>query len=519
MANKPINMLQLRRILQLKLHGKSNREIAFELHKSRDTVNGYVKQLSQIGKSFEDLLKLNDEELSSLAFNEPSCVKTDWRFADLQQRIPSLCDELKKPHATRMILWEEYRQSVPEGYGYAQFCEHLGRFLETRKAVMIFDHEPAASMMFDFAGDKIALPDYQTGEITWCPVLVCVLPFSGFTYIEAILSANQQRLLKALNNALSFIGGVPQSAKTDNMKQVVKKSNRYEPAFEELAQQWSLHYGTTMMAARVRKPRDKASVESHVNAVYNRIYAPLRNTVFYSLDQMNTALWEELDKFLLRNFQRCDYSRRDRFLLHEKTLLRPLPAGPFVPKNKVEAKVQRNYHITLGEDWHHYSVPYQYIGKTVQIIYDMDHVEIYLDTVRIACYRRNYNRNGHTTLPEHMPPNQYHYARIKGYNREYFVEKATTIGNNTASAISKILEQKIFIEQTYNSCLGVLRLGEKYGNDRLEAACRRALTGYKVTYMGIKNILERNLDKVPPQTDLFITIPDHENIRGAESYQ
>ena len=519
MANKPINMLQLRRILQLKLHGKSNREISFELGKSRDTVNGYVKQLSLIGKSFEDLLKLTDEELSSLAFNEPSCVKTDWRFADLQQRIPSLCDELKKPHATRMILWEEYRQSVAKGYGYTQFCEHLSRFLETRKAVMIFDHEPAASMMFDFAGDKIALTDYQTGEIIWCPVLVCVLPFSGFTYIEAMLSANQQRLLKALNNALCFIGGVPQSAKTDNMKQVVKKANRYEPAFEELAQQWSLFYETTMMAARVRKPRDKASVESHVNAVYNRIYAPLRNKVFHSLDQMNEALWEELDKFNNRNLQRCDYSRRDRFMLHEKVLLLPLPAGTFVPKNKVEAKVQRNYHITLGEDWHHYSVPYQYIGKTVQVIYDTDHVEIYLDTVRVACYRRNYTRNDHTTLPEHMPPSQNHYARVKGYNRDYFIEKATQVGESTANAIGKILEQKIFIEQTYNSCLGVLRLGEKYGSDRLEAACLRALTGYKVTYMGIKNILERNLDKVTPQTDLFIAIPDHENIRGPESYQ
>ena len=519
MANKPINMLQLRRILQLKLHGKSNREISFELGKSRDTVNGYVKQLSLIGKSFEDLLKLTDEELSSLAFNEPSCVKTDWRFADLQQRIPSLCDELKKPHATRMILWEEYRQSVAKGYGYTQFCEHLSRFLETRKAVMIFDHEPAASMMFDFAGDKIALTDYQTGEIIWCPVLVCVLPFSGFTYIEAMLSANQQRLLKALNNALCFIGGVPQSAKTDNMKQVVKKANRYEPAFEELAQQWSLFYETTMMAARVRKPRDKASVESHVNAVYNRIYAPLRNKVFHSLDQMNEALWEELDKFNNRNLQRCDYSRRDRFMLHEKVLLLPLPAGTFVPKNKVEAKVQRNYHITLGEDWHHYSVPYQYIGKTVQVIYDTDHVEIYLDTVRVACYRRNYTRNDHTTLPEHMPPSQNHYARVKGYNRDYFIEKATQVGESTANAIGKILEQKIFIEQTYNSCLGVLRLGEKYGSHRLEAACLRALTGYKVTYMGIKNILERNLDKVTPQTDLFIAIPDHENIRGPESYQ
>lgn len=519
MANKPITMLQLRRILQLKSQGRSNREIACELHAARDTVNGYVRQLTDLDKSFEELLKLTDEELSSLVYKASLSRKTDWRYADFQQRIPELCDELKKPHATRMILWEEYIHLVPEGYGYTQFCEHLGRFLITRKAVMIFDHEPAASMMFDFAGDKISFVDHQTGEVTWCVVLVCTLPFSGYTYIEAMLSAGRENLLKGLNDALSFFGGVPQSAKTDNMKQVVKKSNRYEPAFEELAQQWSLHYGTTLMASRVAKPRDKASVESHVNSAYNRVYAPLRNSVFHNLDQTNQALWEELDKFNHRNFQRCDYSRCDRFMLHEKALLLPIPDGPFVPKNKVEAKVQRNYHVTLGEDWHHYSVPYQHIGKTVQIIYDTDHVEIYLDIVRIVCYRRNYHRNGHTTLEEHMPPDHNHYARIKGYTREYFIEKSTQAGESTASAISKILGQKMFIEQTYNSCLGVLRLGEKYGNDRLEAACRRALTGYKVTYMIIKNILERNLDKAPPQTDIFINIPDHENIRGAESYQ
>ena len=198
-------MLQVRRILQLKLQGKSNRDIAGEIQRSRNTVNDYVKQLLLPKKSFEDLLQLTDEELSSLVYNEQLVTQLDWKFTDFQQRIPQLCDELKKPHATRMILWEEYRQKVPDGYGYTQFCEHLGRYLETRKAVMIFDHEPAASMMFDFAGDKIPLVDPHTGEITWCPVLVCTLPFSGYTYIEAMLSAKRESLLKALNNALSFL--------------------------------------------------------------------------------------------------------------------------------------------------------------------------------------------------------------------------------------------------------------------------------------------------------------------------
>ncbi|MDP3012845.1 MAG: winged helix-turn-helix transcriptional regulator, partial [Candidatus Subteraquimicrobiales bacterium] len=201
MANKPITMLQLRRILQLKTHRKSNREIARELHLSRDTVNGYVKQLTQLDKSAEQVLGLSDQELSALFYNDQLAPKQDWRYLDLQQRIPWLSVEIRKPKATRMILWEEYRTQVTDGYSYTQFCEHLNRFLETQKAVMHFEHEPAAMMMFDFAGDKIPLIDKYTGEIIKCPVLVCTLPFSANTYIEAMISANRLNLLNALNNA------------------------------------------------------------------------------------------------------------------------------------------------------------------------------------------------------------------------------------------------------------------------------------------------------------------------------
>jgi len=144
MANTPITMLQIRRILQLKSNGKSNREIASELSISRDSANEYVRRLTELEKNFDELLRLNDQELSSLVYREPASQQTDCRLADLQQRIPAFCDELKKPHTTRRILWEEYRQIVPQGYGYAQFCEHLGRYLQVRKAVMIFDHEPVS---------------------------------------------------------------------------------------------------------------------------------------------------------------------------------------------------------------------------------------------------------------------------------------------------------------------------------------------------------------------------------------
>jgi len=519
MANKSITMLQIRRIIQLKSQGKSNREIARELHSARKTVNAYVAQIASSEKEARELLQLDDEQLSSLVCKAPAAVTPDDRYADLSRRLTGLSDELKKPHVTRMILWEEYHRSMPEGYGYTQFCEHLNRFLKVQNAVMHLEHEPAACMMFDFAGDKIRMVDAQTGEIHWCPVLVCTLPFSGFTYIEAMSTAGRPFLMKALNNAFEYLGGVPLSVKTDNMKQVVKRSDRYEPSFDELFAQWSLHYGTTMMAARVRKPRDKASVESHVNVVYNRIYAALRNRVFHSVNQINQAFLSELDAFNNRHLQRCDYSRRDRFLRHERALLLGLPVEPFTPRYTVVAKVQRNSHVTLGQDWHHYSAPFLHIGKTVNIVYDTDNVEIYLDTVRIASHQRTFGRNQYTTLQEHLSPQQRHFGQIKGYNREYFTEKALLIGPCTREVADRILARKIFVEQTYNSCLGLLRLGDKYGNERLEAACARVMNGYHVTFKVVQSILARNLDRVVVQPELFLAIPEHENIRGAQQYQ
>ena len=519
MANKTINMLQVRRIIQLKEQGKSNRQIAREVGLSRDTVSEYIRRIEKTGIDLGDLFVLDDEQLSMHIYPAQPAVKRDWRYVDLPARMQEFAAELKKPRVTRQVLWEEYLVQVPEGYSYSQFCDHIASYLKTRQAVMHFEHQPAAEMMIDFAGDNLSFTDPDTGEIISCPVLVCVLPFSGYNYVEALLSARREYLLKALNNCMHYLGGVPLSVKGDNMSQVVKKSNRYEPSFNELAMQWSLHYNTTLLATRVRSPRDKASVESSVNAVYNRIYASLRNNVFHSIEELNKAIGEQLLLFNQRRFQGRDHSRWDKFLQHEQALLRPLSTMPFVPKHKVSAKVQRNYHITLGEDRHHYSIPYQYIGKQVDVVYDTDNVEVYYQQQRIACHKRDYRKYHYTTEATHMPTSHQYYKQIKGYDRDYFLEQSQKIGDNTAKAIERILEQKIFVEQTYNSCLGVLRLAVRYGLKRLEAACCRALQGYKVSYTVIRNILERNLDNNGGQTELPLNIPTHENIRGHQSYQ
>ena len=151
-------------------------------------------------------------------------------------------------------------------------------------------------------------------------------------------------------------------------------------------------------------------------------------------------------------------------------------------------KVQRNYHITLGEDGHNYSIPFQHIGKEVQVVYDADNVEVYLNQCRIAIHKRNYRKGGYTTVANHVPAAHRHYSQVRGWDKEYFIEQASKVGKSTTDVITKILEQKIFIEQTYKTCLGILKLKEKYGDDRLEAACNRASGGYKLNYNIIKNI-------------------------------
>jgi transposase len=360
--------------------------------------------------------------------------------------------------------------------------------------------------------------DPETGEHIPCEVFVGVLPFSGFIYAGAVHSQQQPDFVKALGNSLNYLGGVPASVLCDNLKAAVKKSDRYEPKFTELIEQLSLHYRTTFLATRPRKPRDKASVEGAVKLVYQRIFAPLRNSVFDSLEALNNAIHKQLDVLNDRLMYKRQHSRRQLFETNEKSLLQSLPDQLFEVRKTIIAKVQKNYHIILGQDWHQYSVPYQFTGQKVTVTYTAEQVEVYHDLKRIALHKRNPRSHGYTTLEDHMPANHRHYHQQKGWDANYFKKQASQIGPATNQAISIILTSRAFPEQTFNSCLGVLRLANKYGNDRLEAACKRVVTAGGASYQMIKNILQKKLDQMPEQGTLDFTTPSHDNLRGAQNY-
>lgn len=517
MANHSISMLLLRRLLQQKKQGLSNRKIANNLQISRDTVNIYVQRISGGGRSLEELLSLTDEHLASYLMAPAVPEKRDKRYEQLMPLLPAMIKELAQPHMTRRVLWEAYRKDNPDGYAYSQFCSIMERYIERTNAVMHLEHKPGEELYFDFAGDKLCYFDPATGGAISCPVFIAVLPFSSYNYVEALPNQKRDQLLAAMNRMLRYFGGVPQSVTSDNMKQYVTKVNRYEPAISELVLQWSCHFDTTLLATREASPGDKAAVESAVQSAYHRIYPYLRNIKPRSISELNDCIRYVLQTFNAAPMQKKDHSRLEAFEHFERTHLKKLPIGDFVPKTTVTAKIAPDYHAWLGEDRHRYSVPFQFIGYQVNIVYDTDHVEVYWKHERIAMHRRSYVRGGYTTIDSHMPPDHLGYKESRVWDAEHFINTAERIGPATSQVIQRLLKQKTYKEQTYRSCMGILKLGTHYTPMRLEAACRRVGNASKISYSLINSILQKRLDE-SPEHQITFQLPVHENIRGPQAY-
>ena len=519
MVNKSIGMTQIRRILQLKEEGLSKLKISKSVALHRATLDIYLGKIEATGKSYGELLGYSDEQLGAVIYSSVSVVKADKRIEDLNKHMDYFKHELHRTGVTRKLLWEEYFGSYPEGYGYTQFCEHFSRHLKCAAATMHLYHLAGDCLQVDFAGKQLHYIDIQTGEMVYCPVLVCTLPFSNYTYVEALSTARQEHLFSSLNRCLDFLGGVPRNILSDNMKQYIGKNDRYEYKFQELADQWAVHYNTNLTATRPRKPKDKPTVENNVNLSYLRVYAKLRNEEFHSIHELNKRISVLLEGYNMAVFQKLRGSRSERFIKDEKPFLKPLPQEPFVIKHTTTAKVQLNYHVVLGEDKHQYSVPFQFIGQSTKIVYDEQDVEVFIGFHRIAAHKRDYRNYGYTTLAEHMPQKHLRYNETLGWDAGYFLSLASKMGESSTIFFKRVLASKDFVEQTYNACIGLKRLSDIYGPGRFESACTRALKGSRATYGTIKSILENNLDKQQEGDQLMLfAIPEHENIRGPQSY-
>ncbi len=523
MAFKPTRMNQVKSILKDVLLGEPIKKTSRIFGVSKNTVKKYLAIFKSLNIDILQLDQMSDAVFHRLFYEQPTYDNPEfYRNKRFKELLPWIVNELGRIGVTRELIWKQYILEYPSGYSYSRFCRKIKEHRTIDEATIRIEHKAGYRMMVDFAGSKAQWVDIRTGQVHLCEVLVSTLPYSSFTHVCAVPSQKQSDFVTAINEALMYIGGTPSVLTSDNLKSYVTKADRYEPKFTEFCGQMGSYYTMELDATRVGKPKDKANVERHVAIVYNQIYAPLRDQVFHSLAELNAAFSKQLDILNDKLMQGKSYSRRERFEQNEKANLRPLPSSLFEVNKSTIAKVQRNYHVIVGENNHYYSVPYQYIGKSTQIIYTNQRVDIYCGTERIAIHKRDSREYAYSTLAAHMPEKHIRYQEQKGWDANYFKKKAAEIGPHTLWAIQTLLNSKHIVEQTYNACLGILRLADKYGEERLENASQRASVGHRATYSILQNILKNNMDKIEITMDEQERenqkIPVHDNLRGPVYY-
>ncbi len=513
MANNRIGIMKIRQTIRLYSQGKAKYYIHKHIGIARATVDTYVSKYLQSGLCLEEIEKMSDKELISL-FELPKTPIGD-RDMDLPDEYKQLEKRLGKPGETRHTYWLEYIKRKPDGYCYSQFCRNFRKWQKQSKPTLLIDHKAGEHMYIDYAGKRLHITDKQTGEITPVEVFLATLGFSQMTYVQASMSQKKEDLVVCVENALLFFGGVPQVVVPDNLKSAVTKPHRYEPQINETFQDFALHYGLHVAPARVRKPQDKALVEISVKLVYQRIYSALRGQTFYSLDELNAAIFDLLQDFNKKQFSNRDYSRSDIFEEVEKQYLNPLPEQRYEIRKYHIGTVHKNCHVLLPIDQHYYSVPHQYIREKVKIKYTSEGVWIFHQYELIAYHKRDTTRYGRTTDIKHL--SKAHQAYLTRGAEEY-QSQAKKIGENTLALINKVLERKMYLQQNYESCQGILRLEKKVGASRLEMACQRALEYQIYSSTMVQNILEKGLEQSPAD-EAAALLPGHENIRGNKYYK
>jgi transposase len=477
-------MRKIEEILRLKYEtGLSHRAIAQSCSVSSSTVSTYVTHAKAAGLSWPLPEGLSGEDLDELLF--PKRASSSGRNIS-QPDWAEVHKELCRKSVTLSLLWVEYRQEHPGGYGYSQFCHHYRRWAKQLKPMMRQKHKAGEKLFIDYAGQTVSVVDPETGEIWQAEIFVAVLGASNYTYAEAHRSQSLPNWIGAHVRALAFLGGTPEVLVPDNLKAGVKSPHLYEPDLNPTYLDLARHYGLAVVPARVRKPKDKSKVEVGVQVVERWILARLRNHTFFSLAELNGAIRELLEELNSRLMRHLGQSRRELFESLDKPVLAPLPVQPYEFARWKKARVHIDYHVSFEK--HYYSVPYALIGKEVDI---------------------------YSTQNEHMPPAHQKYS---DWSPERFLRWAEEIGPDATRIIAAVLDARRHPQQAYRSCLGILGLGKRYTNARLEAACRRALPAGIRSYKGIRNILDNKLDQLEMDQPPAAPLPAHANIRGETYY-
>jgi transposase len=506
-------MRKIRDVLRLTLgEGLSLRSTAASLQIPFTTVAEYARRAKASGITWPLPDELDDDALERMLFHtaapEPNRPLPDWKRTHV---------ELRRPHVTLMLLWFEYREAHPDGYGYSQFCALYRRWQRHLDDVMRHEHKAGEKLFVDFAGDRIPLYDERRDKVVGeAELFVAALGASSYIYAEAFPSQELLYWVTGHVHAFEAIEGCPAIVVCDNLRSGVTRPHRYEPDVNATYQEMAAHYNVAIIPARTYKARDKAKVEIGVLLAERWIMARLRNRRFQSVGEINIAIRGLVSWINARPFKKLPGSRQSLYEEIDRPALRPLPESRYEFALWRRSKVNIDYHVELRADRHYYSVPYRLVGEVVDVRVSAATVEVFFRHRRLASHARSH-RPGYTTDPAHMPESHRRHAE---WTPSRIVSWAGKTGPSTARLVEAVMAARPHPEQGFRSCLGIVRLGDRYGRERLEAACERALSARAHSYRSIESILRSGLDRQPlPPERPQLRHRGHANLRGPDYYR
>lgn len=509
MTKKRTSMTKIKEILRLKYDsGLSTRKIAACTKVGRSTISEILTRFKQSSLSWPLPDNCSETELNNVLYREKA-TNHNKVMPDFTQYYV----ELKRKGMTKRLQWEEYvAECQSNAYGYSQFCEHYLRWQKKQKRSMRQIHIAGDKLFIDYCGPTIPIVNPETGEIRQAQIFVATLGASNYTYVEASPSQKLEHWLEAHANAFEHFGGVPALLVPDNLKAAVTKTDRYEPKLNDSYRKLANHYNTAVMPARPYKPKDKAKAENAVLIVERWIMMRLRHQEFHTFHELNIAIRELMNDLNNREMKHLGASRKELFERLDKPALNPLPSSRYLYTELKRAKVGPDYHIEYKR--HYYSVPHQLVGQRVDLEANARLIQIYHQGNLVAQHPASQRERGLSTHPEHMPSNH----KYQKWSPERLLGWGEKIGVATRQVVDTQLSSKAHPAQAYRSCLGLLNLTKKYGDMRLEQACKDALLAEKPYLRFIKNLLENHREGSLSSEQNITPNILHSNVRGSNFY-
>jgi transposase len=493
-------------IIRLKWEAeRSHEQIAAALAVSKGVVTKYVGLAAAAGLDWPTVREWDERQLLARLLPRSASavpyVEPDWGRVH---------QELSRKGVTLLLLWEEYVAEHAEGrtWRYTQFCEHYKAFTRRLKRSMRQHRRAGEKLFIDFAGSTLALLDGSRAH-----VFVSALGASSYTFAGATAAERLEDWIESMTRALTFYGGVPQLIVPDNPRALISQPDRYEPRAHDTVLDFARHYATSVLPARPRSPRDKASAESAVQVVTRWILARLRHQRLASVHELDRAIAALLPALNERAFQKLPGSRASVFAQIDRPALMALPTSRYELARFKSVKVHIDYHVEI--DGHRYSVPHALVGQSLDARITARAVELIARGNRVASHVRSNRRGEFSTVTAHMPAA--HRAHSE-WTPQRLIDWGCRIGLATGELIRRLLERHKHPEHGYRACLGLLGLAKRYGAARLEAACQLALCLGAYQYRHVRDILRNNRDRVDAATGEW-TSPEHANVRGPGYYQ